>query len=326
MTLSDNGPEQRERPAWNADVFAHEAALYPGVDAFLDVTVPFIREALDAQEPILVAVDSKKIEMLRRALGADGERVRFADIDVIGSNPGRIIPAWLRFVDDRPTPETRMWGIGEPIGPDRSERALVECQRHESLLNVAFADTPLFNLLCPYDTEALDAAVIEEAHCSHPLILRDGALAESETCRSLTDAGAPCTVPLTPPPDRAAELAFEGSGALPVVRRFVEQQARAAGLQELGDLTLVVNELVVNSLVHGGGKGVLRIWAEEEAIVCEVSDHGRIDSPLAGRRPPTPGQYGGWGLWLANQLCELVQLRSFERGSTARVYLSRNPG
>src|SRR5947209_18338712 len=173
MTLSDTGPEQNEQPKTNRSVFTHEAALYPGVDAFLDVTVPFIREAVAASEPILVAVSGKKIDMLRGALGGDGDRVRFADMAVIGSNPARIIPAWLRFVEERPTPESRMWGIGEPIGPDRSDHALAECQRHESLLNVAFADTPMFNLLCPYDTEALDPSVIDEAHRSHPLILRD---------------------------------------------------------------------------------------------------------------------------------------------------------
>jgi len=335
-TCSDTGPERAggstepeiegasgnlEHVAPGPRPFTHVAALYAGIGAFLDVTVPFIRQALDASEPILVAVSANKIRMLRDALGADSEGVRFADMSVIGANPARIIPAWFRFVGERPSPETCVWGVGEPIGPERSAEALVECQQHESLLNVAFSGTPLFNLLCPYDTEALDHSVIEEAHRSHPLISRDGLSAESQIYRSVAQAASPCAIPLDPAPVAAAEMAFEGQSSLPAVRRFVEDQARAAGMPDLSDLTLVANELVANSLIHGGGSGVIRIWPRDGSLICEVSDHGRIDAPLAGRRPPAPGQYGGWGLWLANQLCELVQVRSFDHGSTVRVHV-----
>ncbi len=46
-----------------------------------------------------------------------------------------------------------MRGIGEPVWAGRSQAELDECYLHESLLNVAFADRPSFQLLCPYDTE-----------------------------------------------------------------------------------------------------------------------------------------------------------------------------
>jgi MEDS: MEthanogen/methylotroph, DcmR Sensory domain len=42
-------------------------------------------------------------------------------------------------------------GIGEPLFATRSADELVECQRHEALLNLAFQDAPGFWLLCPYD-------------------------------------------------------------------------------------------------------------------------------------------------------------------------------
>ena len=80
-----------------------------------------------------------------------------------GANPACIIPAWREFVDEHAAASRALRGIGEPIWPDRTSAELVECQRHESLLNLAFAGTRSFHLLCPYDTEALDAAVIEEA-------------------------------------------------------------------------------------------------------------------------------------------------------------------
>ena len=86
---------------------------------------------------------------------------------------------------------------------------------------------------------------------------------------------------------------------------------------------LAVNEILTNSVRHGGGTGVLRIWQDDETLVCEVRDGGRIDDPLADRRRPRPDQTGGRGLWIANQLCDLVQLRSLADGSVVRVSMRR---
>ena len=102
-----------------------------------------------------------KIEMLRVALGHDTDAVLFANMAEVGSNPARIIPAWHEFVSRHAGTGRRMRGIGEPIWKERSADELIECQRHESLLNVAFGRGEPWWLLCPYDTERLDAAVIE---------------------------------------------------------------------------------------------------------------------------------------------------------------------
>src|SRR3712207_9341037 len=75
-------------------------------------------------------------------------------------------------------------GKGGPIGADRSGRALVGCHRHESLLNVAFADTPGFWLRCPYDGAAVAPAVLEDAHRTHPVVVEDGACRASEIGRA----------------------------------------------------------------------------------------------------------------------------------------------
>jgi anti-sigma regulatory factor (Ser/Thr protein kinase) len=94
--------------------------------------------------------------------------------------------------------------------------------------------------------------------------------------------------------------------------------------QPIGDLVLAVNEVAANSIAHGGGSGTLRVWRDGGALVCEVSDRGHLDDPLADRRRPAPGQDGGRGLWLANQLCDLVQVRSFATGTTVRLHMHRD--
>jgi hypothetical protein len=56
-------------------------------------------------------------------------------------------------------------------------------------------------------------------------------------------------------------------------------------------------------------------------VICEVSDGGAIVEPMAGREPPPDGHLGGQGLWLCNQLCDLVQIRSFAGGAVVRLHM-----
>ena len=87
-----------------------------------------------------------------------------------------------------------------------------------------------------------------------------------------------------------------------------------------------VNEVASNSLRHAGGRGVLRMWHADDTVVCEVSDDGHIDDPLVGRVRPEVDDRGGRGLWMVNQLCELVQVRSSPTGTTVRMHFrSRAP-
>jgi len=37
---------------------------------------------------------------------------------------------------------------------------------------------------------------------------------------------------------------------------------------------------------------------------------------------PTPTQTGGRGLWMANQVCDLVRIRSGDTGTAVRLHMS----
>jgi hypothetical protein len=256
-------------------MFSHEALLYEGPDGLLAGALPFIREGIERDEPVLVAVGAAKIELLRSALG-DGA-VEFVDMAVLGRNPARIIPAWRAFLDRHPGPAR---GVGEPIWAGRGASELVECQLHESLLNLAFADVRDFRLLCPYDAAGLSPSVIHEACCSHPLV-NDS---PSRAFREAEELLAPFDSPLPPPPAQARLLGFE-LDSLADVRRLTEHCAERAGLEieRTRDLALAVSELAANSVRHGGGRGILRIWRDGGALVCEIRDRGLIEDPLAGR-------------------------------------------
>lgn len=303
--------------------FQHEVMFYDSAERFLAGTVPFIEGALEAGEPALVAVGAEKIELLRGELGADSERVRFADMEALGHNPALIIPAWRQFVDEHVSDKTRARGIGEPIWPGRSSVEIDECQRHESLLNIAFGGEPTWSLLCPYDIASLEDEVLEAAAHSHPYLAEDGSSRANGLCRELGRSPSPFAGGFEPSPPSARELAF-GREGLHDLRGLVAAEAETAGLsrERTTDLVLAASELAANSVRHGGGYGTSRFWREPGALVVEVADAGRIEQPLVGRVRPTPSQGGGRGLWMANQVCDLVRIRSGETGTAVRLHMS----
>jgi anti-sigma regulatory factor (Ser/Thr protein kinase) len=308
-----------------SEAFRHEAMLYAGREGFLDGTLAFIEDALVADEPVLVVVGAEKVELLRVELGEDASRVHFADMEELGTNPAWIIPAWRDFVGRVGADGARLRGIGEPIFPERSPEELVECHRHEALLNLAFADTRGFWLLCPYDTDALAPAVIEHALRNHPVYSEDGVSRQSDSYYGLEAVTGPFTEPLPEPPNDAHKVLFHG-GSLKVLREWVFSRAGEAGMTPAAaaDLVLAANELATNSVCHAGGHGALLVWEEGDSVVCEVRDNGYIDEPLVGRERPATDRAASSGLWMVNQLCPLVQIRSSPSGSIVRMRVRRS--
>jgi anti-sigma regulatory factor (Ser/Thr protein kinase) len=304
--------------------FRHDALFYSGDDGFVTRTSAFIRDSLAESEPILVVVSEEKIELLRQELGGDPDGVRFADMRRIGRNPARIIPAWSDLVSEHATTGRRFRGIGEPIWATRSASELVECARHEALLNLAFAGGRPWWLACPYDTGSLPEAVLAEAERNHPWVTHDGERRGSRTYRGLDDVARPFDDPLPEPEGAVREHRF-AEESLVTLRVHVAEAAVAYGLDaaRIGDLVLIVNEVATNSVRHGGGNGTLRMWEDATSVICEVRDRGRILDPLVGRTKPPADRVSGFGLWLANELCDLVQIRSFPTGSVVRLHLGR---
>ena len=306
--------------------FSHEALLYRGPDEFVDAVGAFIREGVEAGEPVLVVVSEPKIGALRERLGPEAAAsVCFSDMGEVGHNPARIIPAWEDFVEKHGRTGRPFRGVGEPIGPHLDHEKLVECQLHEALLNLAFAASPApgWRLACPYDLEALDPWIVAEAYRSHPVISEGGRRYPSPAYVEPEELVADLEDDLSQPPS-GAEIAFTASAELSTIRRAVAEHAGRAGLTagRVDDLVLAVNELATNSLRHGGGAGTLRLWAEERAFVCEIRDGGHLHRPLIGRQRPQSALDGGRGFWLVNQLCDLVQVRSVPTGTAVRVHMT----
>ncbi len=297
--------------------FEHDAVFYEGLDGLVRTVVPYIRDGVERGEPVLVALRAPGLEAVDRALGADATRVDFVDMGELGANPACIIPEWRRFLDDT-AGEGPVRGVGEPLWAGRREVEVQEVLLHEELLGLAFADAAPSRMLCAFDLTALAADVVEQVACVHQTARGVSAPADcADPERALRLFGS-----RLPPAPAAADTVSFGREDLAGLRAVVGRLAEGAGLRTglADDLVLSAHELAANSVVHGGGGGTLRAWTEPDAFVVEVSDRGLIEDPLVGRDLLDELSESGRGIWMANQLCDLVQVRSGEAGTVVRLF------
>ncbi|MGW6573846.1 anti-sigma factor RsbA family regulatory protein [Streptomyces sp. NPDC054945] len=313
-----------------SEAFVHPALFYRGQADYLAGVGGFVRTALAADEPVLVAVPGPRLDALREDLGAGTTGVTWTDMTQLGRNPGRILAALQDFADRHAGRPARI--VGEPIWPGRSRAEVREATRHEALINTAFAGRPA-TVLCPYDVLGLPAAVVSDARRTHPTLLEEDKALLSLEYADASAVCADCDDPL-PEPDGGTPWLSYTHGELGEVRAYVEAWSRGTdlGAARRGDLLLAVSEAAANSLAHGGGSGALRLWSTAEAgagagtgagVVAEIRDGGHLADPLAGRRRPALASVdGGRGLWMIHQLCDLVEIRASDSGLTLRLHMT----
>jgi anti-sigma regulatory factor (Ser/Thr protein kinase) len=299
----------------------HSAAFYGGTAGFITCVRTFVDEGLEAAEPVLVAAPGPSIGLLREHLNGQGQRVSWADMSRIGANPARIIPAIGAFAGSYPGRPVRC--VVQPLWDGRSAEQRRETIRHEALINRAFTGIPV-SVLCPYDQSWPDAGIAANAGLTHPMLIRDGSAQPSAAYDAAAVFPAGCDEPLDPVPGDAAVLAYRDD--LHMVRAFITGHASGAGADQrrAGDLVIAVSELAGNTYRHTGAGGRLSIWATTDELICQVQDTGHISDPLIGRHHPGPGS-GNQGMWIVNQLCDLVEIRTGPAGTQIRVHMQLRP-
>lgn len=296
----------------------HEALLYRDPAELADCIGAFVRDAREHGRAVLLALPPWSVATVRPELPEDDDDVVFIDMAGV-RNPGRIMSEMQAFIDGHGGRPVSL--VGEPAWADRDGDELAEVARHEALVNLAFAGAPV-HALCSYDASTLGADVLEDAVATHPLIREHGEVRAVDIVDPATfwrDRGR-----LTPPPATALTLRLDLRG-LSTMRRLVADHALVAGIEpdRIDDLLVAVSELVNNAVRHGAGHPELRLWTEPAAVVVEVHNDGVLADPLAGRRRPEEAEGRGWGLWLVNQLCDLVQLDATDGVTSVRVRFRR---
>lgn len=120
------------------------------------------------------------------------------------------------------------------------------------------------------------------------------------------------------------EVGFRTAADLAGVRGFVQDRAVAAGLAVMRAqlLMLAVSELASNTLEHTAGGGVVRLWAETGAVVCEVMDEQPRGSRTAGTAVmPAADAVRGRGLAIVDRVCDAVSVRG--DGAVVQLRMTR---
>jgi anti-sigma regulatory factor (Ser/Thr protein kinase) len=300
--------------------FQHWAHFYRDDREFLAGVVPFVREGLAGDEAVVVVEPTGRLELLREALSDDAAAVQFHDMAEVGANPARILAVWQEVLAQHVSAGRTLRGVGEPAFVGRRDPELLECHLHELLLNHAFDGGAAWRLLCPYDERALPPLVCDGARTTHPAWSGPtGEVHGPAVPGSAVEAAFSASLPA--PPGTPQRRRSYRSGDVPAVRELVAEIARSWGLagERVEALVLAASELATNSLRHGGGEGALSAWRDFGGGVLQFTDGGHLADPLAGRRPPGTQLDDGLGLYLVNQLCDLVQLRSSPAGTTVRL-------
>lgn len=297
----------------------HLAFLYRNADEYVAAVREYLTPADNPPVSSLIAVSSSKQVMLRQALGpSERDHVTFADMGELGRNPARILPAMQAFIDaHRPEPTLV---VTEPVWRGRSGSEIREIIRHESLINLAFADAST-TALCLYDAAGLRPDVVSDACLTHPAVIAAG---RRELSPEFTGAGmipVVCDDPLPHVPQHAAVLAYQDN--LRPVRDLISAHARKAEVPSTRavDLVLAVSEIAANTLRHTDSGGTVSVWQTGSELICQIHDSGHISDPLAGRRAPDPDHPGGHGLWLVHQVCDLAEVRSDVTGTRVRLHM-----
>jgi anti-sigma regulatory factor (Ser/Thr protein kinase) len=243
----------------------------------------------------------------------------FTDMSELGRNPARILPAIQEFIDEAAGEPIRF--VGEHIWSGRSAAEISEATRHDALINLAFGPVSA-TMLCPYDVARLPDAVIADARRTHQVLIAGGRSERSQAFACADGMPAWCDYRLAGVPAGATVAAYARD--LRAVRSLVENEARMAGLSKprVVDLVLAVSEVAANTLKHTAAGGTISVWQADGELICQLTDTGHITDPLAGCRPPDRDHPGGQGLWLVNQVCDLVELRSGQDGTVVRLHMS----
>jgi anti-sigma regulatory factor (Ser/Thr protein kinase) len=302
--------------------FHHAAFFYRTQAEFTTAVLDFIEAGASAGEPVLVAATGPNLPRLQERLDHQHKLLTWADMSSTGSNPRRVTSAVRMFAEEHPGQPIRC--VQEPVWPSRPANELCEAIRHEALVNLALAGAQV-TVLCAYDLR-LDTGTILAAQRTHPVVIRDGRPQASVSYAADVVIPAVCDEPLSGPPPSAVALTYRENQR--TARHFAADHARLAGLSpdRARDLVIAVGELTGNTLAHTSGPGMLTMWVADGEVICQIHDGGHIRDPLAGTRrldAADPGR--GRGLWVVNQLCDLVEMRTGPAGTTTRLHM-RLPG
>ena len=297
----------------------HTALVYGGEDQFADSVGAYLREGVARDERVMAVVPPGKLDRLHDDLGADAQLVEFVDARDGYRPQWNVFRAVLETLAQQPGRRLRV--VAEQDLAARSQAEVRDYQRLEAMANVVFRDHPL-TLLCPYDSHSLSSELFDISRQTHSAVM------DGTGCRPNEQFADPAAIlqglaTVTPAPAGAVVLRCDGPADVSEARRIVRDHGTRAGLDAdtIDDLALAVTEVLTNALTHGQAPWRLHLYDGGATWVCHVHDSGAgPGDPFTGFAPPAVPSDHGYGLWLARQLCDAVDVDVDATGTHVRLH------
>ena len=303
--------------------YPHEALFHRDADELAAGLAPVVRDALTAGHTVLLAARPTTVAVVRDAVGDDPRLRVLVRTDELAARPPALLDAVRRLGREAVAagaPWVRLVGEVES-GP--SWRWAFEMCRTEAVSNRVMATEPM-STLCLYDTRRLPADMVERARRTHPSLAGADGVRPNPDFTDQADFLRGLPVPHEPAQDREPVLAADG------ITDFIGLRHRLAGvLHGFGrdrdtteDFLLAVDEMASNGVRHGRPPVSVRLWVDDDSVVCTITDDGPgVTDPFAGYGPAHGEDLsrGGMGLWLARQLCDGVDVWRDAEGATVRL-------
>jgi anti-sigma regulatory factor (Ser/Thr protein kinase) len=117
---------------------------------------------------------------------------------------------------------------------------------------------------------------------------------------------------------RPPAMTIRNAHGLSAARHFIAAAAVSAGLDHARarKLELAASEALTNALKYAGGLADIYLSHDAGAFTVCLSDRGKGFDRVSTAESPDPGSPGGRGLWMIQQLCDRVDIRSTAEGTT----------
>ncbi|XVS67827.1 anti-sigma factor RsbA family regulatory protein [Actinosynnema sp. CA-299493] len=300
--------------------YDHAAVYYGSYDELLGVVLPFVRAGLDAGEPTVVSLEPDKAELVRAALPDEAD-VTFLVADDLYARPAAAIKSYRELMAGYVAGGAQRIRIFGEVPRSGLGATWDWWARYEAAVNHIYDEFPLRSM-CGYDTRTTPRHVLDDVARTHPFVatadgrhLRNDHYVEPPSFLSAPRALVDLPIQQTPP-------LVDLTDPAPIAARHAMLAANRTRLSpdEVDDLLLAVTEVVTNALRHGRPPVRLRAWSDAGQLVVTVHDRGSgPDDPFAGLLPAPDRSSGGFGLWLAHQLCHHVTFAADDDGFTIRL-------
>lgn len=301
--------------------YHHEVALYRSDDDLFGAGAGFFAQRCGGDTVISVSG--------RRSGGSLGSRLGWRtdvmEIDEQSTRPSHVVTEVLKRLSRFDGSTTERGCLVCQLAPQDPE-AWRSWILFEIAINMALRAAPV-DILCAYDIAAAPAGYADLLGSAHFHLGSNGA-------ESLVNPGyrAPLDVmarqgPAPPYPlqaERPLVTLDDVSSAVSVRHAAVEVATPLLDRQTLNDFEVAVGEVTTNALRHGEGRVDVSVWADADMVVVSVHDEGQGPADhTVGMVPPAPNDVGGFGLWIARNWSDSVEVLEDAGGCAVRLMARR---